>query len=652
MSLQDLINSLGVSASGLPGGKKPHSDESAVPGARVKSLGETFDRGKLPVGRVGEKLSAAARLSKDDPERAFCLLKSAAAFAPDAPGIYLMLAGIAAENKAWGMAGKACETAKWLISASGVSDSAQTEEIELLSERIREGLAEGTGSGRQESFWATKAPDRFWILERIYYRGQERKLVDLCFKLLDISPYDPENYYAAYKALSLLGSSVQFERYAERVSSNLKDDPVEKNIFLGLAKLRTSYLAGAVGCFGSALKAAPQNLKALQGAALGSLLMGDIGAFLKTGEKIVACPPVRDASYAAIGFILSCLAENSLPVIELPEHADIARKVAEIIYRLLESGQAEIASKLEKNFARLGYFRNLPLLPICLAEIYVGRGECERALLVLQGSSDSEVHRIRARILRLERKREPAESELIEYRRKISPVRSQEFTCRVLNLKMEALVAPNSELDVLRRITDLYHQTEALINSAELEYGVSGLTCKTLGCQDCCNRTFPVVSFSEYVNIRRGLLEHTGEFRAGVEQESRSIVDLYVREYGQAPPFLFEYAAVKESYPIGLSFRCPFLGDNSCEVYAVRPFGCRCYGYSTYNGLTMNACDYFYRQFEVASAMDPVRKVIGATSFYKNVSECDKVLIGRIALAPLPVWFAQNHEQTLKKLSL
>lgn len=217
---------------------------------------------------------------------------------------------------------------------------------------------------------------------------------------------------------------------------------------------------------------------------------------------------------------------------------------------------------------------------------------------------------------------------------------------------MAALVAPSSELDVLQRIRDLYHQTEALINSAELEYGVSGLTCKTLGCQDCCNRTFPVVSFSEYVNIRRWLQEHTGEFGTRVELESRRIVDLYVREHGQMPPFLFDYAAVKEYYPVGLSFRCPFLGDNSCEAYSVRPFGCRCYGYSTYNGLTMNACNYFYRQFEAASAMDPVRKVIGAASFYQSVSECDKALIGRMAFAPLPVWFAQDHEQTLKKLSL
>jgi hypothetical protein len=60
----------------------------------------------------------------------------------------------------------------------------------------------------------------------------------------------------------------------------------------------------------------------------------------------------------------------------------------------------------------------------------------------------------------------------------------------------------------------------------------------------------------------------------------------------------------------------------------------------------------FYRQFEVASALDPVRKVIGAASFYRKTAMCDKALIGRIAMAPLPVWFAQDHEQTLKKLSL
>lgn len=649
MSLIDLINAMGVENSGLTAGRFPNTDVERVSVIVPKSSAVLFGKKLIPVGFVDQKLDAAALASKDNPEYAFYLLKSAAAFAPDASKIYMLLAEIAAESKAWSTALKAHETAKWLESVSNAKSNLTAHRLKTSLFRIRDSSSEVSDSMPGGNFWEDKAPDRFWILERIYYKGQENRLVDLIFGLLEHVPYAPENYFAAYKGLSLLGSPALFERYAAAVRLNLGDEQIEKNNFLGLAKSKTLDFLGAIECFQLVLKSSPQNLDALNGLALASLRLGDIDTFINTGEKIMACPPMRDASYAAICFVFSCLKGKRLPNVSLPDHVDISRNIAEIISGLVESGQAEIALKLEDNLSQLGYFIGLPFLPVCIAEIYVEKRLYSRALVVLQGTTGPEAHRIRARIFRSEMKNELAEKELLEYRK--TQAHSSEIVCQILNLKVSDLSQINSEQKILTCINDMYRQTDTFINSLELEYGISGLTCKAKGCQDCCKKTFPVVSFSEYLNIRHWLQGQSEEFRTRVEMESRQMTDLYAHERGHLAPFLSEYEGVKEAYPVGLSFHCPFLGKNSCLIYDVRPFGCRCYGYASYNGVTINACNYFYRQFEVASTLSPVRKVIGAVSFYRYAALCDKNLLGRVAVAPLPVWFAQSHEQVLEKVS-
>ena len=97
-------------------------------------------------------------------------------------------------------------------------------------------------------------------------------------------------------------------------------------------------------------------------------------------------------------------------------------------------------------------------------------------------------------------------------------------------------------------------------------------------------------------------------------------------------------------------FDCPCLGEKGCNVYEGQPFMCRAYGYGSTNSVELRSCTYFTEQIKAANDLTHERKVINIFQLSKFAELLDKKLIKIDVIAPIPVWFAQSHEETLKKI--
>ena len=127
---------------------------------------------------------------------------------------------------------------------------------------------------------------------------------------------------------------------------------------------------------------------------------------------------------------------------------------------------------------------------------------------------------------------------------------------------------------------------------------------------------------------------------------------MYKSRYGKEPPFMTgDNIDLRKGYPKEFVFECPNLGDNKCNVYEARPFTCRAYSYSSLDGVRYKGCDYFYKQFKKATKLSDVRKIINMASFFNFVKKTDEKLVGKRIFAPIPVWFAQSYDETMKKIN-
>jgi Fe-S-cluster containining protein len=223
------------------------------------------------------------------------------------------------------------------------------------------------------------------------------------------------------------------------------------------------------------------------------------------------------------------------------------------------------------------------------------------------------------------------------------------LVCKYLDLDLPDEVSNNKE-QIFEILEDAFNKTKDYIKQLDLEYGLNGMTCIETGCQDCCTKTFPDVSYTEYLYIYEWLNKQPEDFKNRIYKSSKEVVTLYKKKYGKEPPFLKGETDIHCEYPMDFTFDCPFLGDNKCNVYEARPFACRAYGYGSRDGIRYKGCNYFYEQFKGATKLTDIRKVISIPSFYKFSRIADEKLIGKRIRAPIPVWFSQSHEEVLEKI--
>ncbi len=616
-------------------------DEILDPAEKENYLKKLLE--KRPHGFVKAKRTLANLLREKDLKYSIELIMSASLSAPLDSENYFLLAEIAFHHNAFVVAEEAISVVKWLSIDNNLN---LFKKAEVLEELISEKIKSKSSDNSKNEFWYGKVINKFWILEKLYFQASYKELLDCSFKLLTIFPSNLSNYFAVYKSLVLLDDKESLKKFIEYINKDFSNDELNKNLLLGMVYYSISDFNTAISFLNNALKVNRIHPKALLYLSLNFLMQSNIKDFIRISNMIL---PESEVEFIATYFISSALADVQMKGGAFPDHKNIANNVVKIMLKLIQNNKVDIVVLLVDKFKQLDYFAILPFLPLYLAEFFIKANFLDRAKDILLSSSDPEVHRLNAWILRIEGKNDLAENELLKYRKEAEFEAETSYFCQAISLKLPSK-SPDKVEEIFKNVDDAYKQAGDLIKEFDLEYGLNAMTCIETTCQDCCTKTFPLVTYTEYLYMRHWLDKQSEELRAKIHENSKNIVKMYKERYGKEPPFLIgEKADSKKDYPNELYFNCPFLGDNKCNVYEARPFTCRAYSYSSFSGITFKGCNYFYEQFKRANKLSNVRKVIDAKSFFNFAKLTDTKLIGEKVMAPLPVWFAQNHEETVAK---
>ena len=601
---------------------------------------------KRPFGYIEAKIYLAKLIIKKNLQFAYELSLGVCHSSPTSPKGYFLLAEIALENNAWLVAKDALEIVKWLCLNS---DNDTFSKASSLYELVLKNISNNKEVDNSKSaFWFNKGIAKFWLLERLYYQAKWKSLVHYSFKLLDCFSQEKSNYDVVFKVLSLLNNDNVTNQFIDKINSYLKDDNINKNLYLGLSHYLLEDYEKSISYLTETLKVNPLNSKALFFSSLISLLKNDLKKFRLLFERIV---PEVAPEFNALYFIYSALINIACGKTEYPNQKNISSEIVKILTKLSTRGQKELAYSLIEGFQKLGHFVLLPYLRLYLAEMFINQNMLDRAKELLIDCKDIEVYRLNAWICRIEGKEEQAERELVNYRKNLPLSSEGGIECQAIDLSFPDFI-PNDINEVINLVESAYTETKELINKLDLEYGLNSMTCIETSCQDCCTKTFPYISYTEYLYLRNWLDKQDKELRKKINEESIEVENLYREKYKKDPPFLIgEDYDLRKEYPKEFVFSCPCLGNNKCNVYEGRPFTCRAFSYGSPDGIRFKGCNYFYNQLKGATKLTNARKVINMASFFKFTKTTDEKLIGKKVIAPIPVWFAHSHEETLIKLN-
>ena len=651
--MKESLRLLNVNSSGLTFSREPkkNDDEIYAEASNIAHLADkvTYLKGLLNekvLGYPKSKRYLVSLVKQEDPKLAHDLIISECQYQPVNPDNYLLFAELAVEHNAWKVVISALEASKWLCSDKHHETLKKINELfELVTKKILSGEKDNT----KTEFWRNKFVDKYWILERLYYKLGVVGLLDYLFKLLNVFPDDLQNNEVLYMALSLVNDKVALNKFLIHLKEDVGFSNQSKNLYLGIIYYGLDEFDVSISHLRKVDENNIKNTNLYFYLALNYLIKGDLAGFKSVFNKVL--PPPRP-SFTALYFIFCALTNFKLDEIEFPDQKKISSEVVKILDKLIKNNQSELVEHLMKQFNSLNFNIILPFLNLYLAELFIKENQLTKAKKVLKLSSENEVHRLLAWIYRLESKDDLAEQELIEYRKNLMSGIKAGLICQQISLDLPSNI-PDDTQEIFNLLLKAYEKTEKLVQQFNLEYGLNEMTCKETGCLDCCTKTFPYITYVEYLYLKNWLDTQEEGLRKQIYERSVQIVNLYKTKYKKAPPFLFgKDIDPQKEYPPDFVFECPNLGNNKCNVYEARPFTCRAYAFASADGVKYKGCNYFFEQLKNANMLTPVRKVISMESFFNFAKLVDEKLIGKRVIAPIPVWFAQSHEETMKKVLL
>ncbi len=622
------------------------SDEQLLDSAsQIKNLDEKIsflseELKDFPTGLVKSKL-LLSNLIKDTNLKFACeLLISASYYTPLDPEIYLKYAELSLKNNAFKVSQSAIDIAKWVS-----NDEKNITEISSLESKIKEQQAVGKDNS-SDAFWSNKFVSKLGVLERLYFQSSPKTLEKYSFKLIDSFPADSESYYIAFTMLSFIEKERLYKKYISYVEKYLANDKKNKLTFLGLAYFGLSDFDKSNEYLSEVIKEDPLNSRCSLFLSINNLLKGNVKDFVLYSIRII---PTTEPLFMAVYFINCAFSNFSVDKTEFPNQKSISKSIARIIELLIKNNQMESVKHLLDQFKKLELFTVLPSLPFFLCESLILSEKIDLAKGAIEGINDVEVHRLKAWIFRAEGDNSKADEELYLFRKSTVPINNS-FTSKLVSLDFpdELPDDRNKLIDILK---NLYEQTKKLIHKIDLEYGTSSMTCMEYACSECCTKTFPYVSYYEYLFMRQWLDEQNEDYKKQTLKYAQDIVNSFKKSYGRAPIFVAGEKNVREYYPDDFHFSCPYLFEGKCNIYEPRPFTCRAYGYGSQDGVKYKGCNYFFEQFKFATNLHDERKVINMQSFFDFAQEVDEKLLGKKILAPIPIWFAQSHDETMKMVN-
>jgi Fe-S-cluster containining protein len=599
---------------------------------------------KYPQGYIGSKLLLSELVKEKDLKLSYNMLLSAMFSDPTSPKVFYSLAKLAAFYDAFDIAFKSLDIASWLNSSNSCE---LDQEVAILKQNLLERKLLGAFDNSKNDFWNTKTPEKYKILERIYYESNPEKLLKYCKHLVEQKVANQKDFEDVFKVLYLLKTNKYLKEVQDQVLvSNLTE--VSKGFLLGLNLYYSKDFHAAISKLQEVIKTNPLNSKAMLYLALSYLHIEEKEKFIKYSELVL---PEAEDIFNAVYFISCALSKQKmLNIGGYPHDKTISKEISSILQSLIDADQYNFVLEINKAFDDLDFYKILSYLPLYMSELFIRKGDVNKAENILIGCTNKESHRIKAWICRVKGDESASEKELIEYRKTYKSSEDIVFQCKMVDLELPD-VLPEDTNKLLEILEYSYKRTKEIITDLEIEYGLNSMTCIEATCQDCCTKTFPLISFIEYLYMKNWLDKQDIDFKNQIINKSKTIVNDFTSKYSREPEFVIgEGQDYKKSYPIDFTFDCPCLGDNKCTVYEARPFTCRAYGFTSLDGYKYKGCNYFLEQFKISTGLDDFRKVISTKSFADFSLKIDKKLFGQKILGFIPLWFIQSHDETMEKI--
>ena len=594
-------------------------------------------------------------IKKSNPSYAYDLAYKLHKHLVKEPFPHWLIAEIALENKAWIFARKELQIALWL----SLDDKQNIGKTQTLLKKVLTKTNSDEPDSSNTSYWKNKEIDIIEIFSSMLYSLEGNGLLKYAIALLKTFPGNTENLEKVYESLALRNDSemlLQFEDYLKE--SNIPDSL--KDLYFGLINYELSNYNKSLDFLSKAKEAKPNYVKAMFHISANHLLMHEIPDFTTIFYKLIepytsnmslgGISLSSSPSFTAVLILWSIYSETNLTKNwEFQNEKIISKELSRLIKRVIGKWTNEQLDDLTKKLIQNDFLKLLPSLSIYLCEAFIEAKLLPLAKETLDSITSSEVHRLKAWIYRIENNTEMAEKELAKYRTSIDFSKTPNIVLESLSINYPKELGPNEE-DILNSIKDIYKQTDGLIKELQLEYGINNNTCEENSCVDCCTKTFPLITYSEYLYIKKWLDNQPKSYQDEIKLKSLEIVNRYMKTYKSEPPFIsneISYTNTKViEYPREFTCTCPFLKNNKCTVYESRPFMCRAYGYSTVDGSSFKGCNYFSFQLMYATKTTNTRKVINFDLFNKFSKEADNKLIETSTSAPIPVWFAYDHRES------
>lgn len=641
-------------------GESPPADESILKQAKqIKNLKEKEQYllkyvQNAPDTYISSTAYLISLIKKDNPQYAYDLSLLLARHLIFDPSPYWLIAEIAIEHNAWQIAMSALEVAKWFSYDRYKHGESKTNKlIKLVQKKIKNNEEDKSKKG----FWGNKIIDKLFVLVILFYSLDKEKLLEYSLHLLDIYPYDLENHEKVCEILSLTEDWNLIQKFANYLLGNNCLDELNKNLYLGMAYYSLLENDLSIKHLEDTLRIDNANSKAKFYLALNLLTKNDVKNFTYQFSSLITGLNITDEvletqlknttpTFVSTLLIWSCLSDKKLNLKKIEREKDVSNELLRTVKKLFKKGQEELADLIINQTKTLNYNSLLPSLTLHLSELLINENKLEKAKEIISNSTDNEAHRIKAWIYKLEGKEELQEEELIKYRKNLNLTKTSPVVYQMVSLNLPTTI-PNEQNEILKSLEDIYKQTEDLKNKLAIEYGINRNTCYENDCYECCKKTFPYVTYTEYLYLKNWLDTQSESLRKEIYERSVQIVKSYKEKYKKDPPFLSsDEINYQKYYPKDFKFDCPCLGPKGCNVYEAQPFICRAYGYASGNKVGFTGCNYYFEQIKSGTNLTNTRKVIDMLSFTSFAKQTDEKLLETKVMAPIPVWFAQDHELT------
>lgn len=205
-------------------------------------------------------------------------------------------------------------------------------------------------------------------------------------------------------------------------------------------------------------------------------------------------------------------------------------------------------------------------------------------------------------------------------------------------------------------LDDLYFLIGFLVFLVEREY--PAIPCQAACSQCCIESGLPRTTALEWRHIHRYLMEQMpAEIRLRViaqnEDWHRPQLEYFLEEQER-----IQDAEAKKPLPKFQCSQCPFLVDNLCTIYPVRPAICRAYGYFTWRRGSQQESQVFACRMAadtlLASLQNEGQTVLALPVWNRIQEKLYALNQGRGAIATLPLWLMAHcaEENTLLPLNL